>query len=242
MGNKQWFETWFDSPYYYTLYDHRNYEEAETFIRNILGYLNPKANASFLDLACGAGRHSKFINSFGHFVTGVDLSPNSIVSANKLSNNSLNFFVHDMRSRIKAQSFDYVFNLFTSFGYFENQEDNLKVLQAINSELNKNGTVIIDFMNTTKVIKNLVTKETIEKQGITFNIKRAFIDGIITKQISFRDNSKEHQFEERVQAIYLKDFTKLCNQAGFSIVKVFGNYALEKFDKDQSDRLIMVLR
>ena len=242
MGNKQWFETWFDSPYYHTLYDHRDQDEAENFIRTVLKYLDPKSDSSFLDLACGAGRHSKYINSFGHHVTGVDLSPNSIFSANKFANESLNFFVHDMRNELKTQSFDYVFNLFTSFGYFEHQTDNLNVLNAIRSYLNTNGTVLIDFMNATKVMRNLVETETVVKQGISFNINRKIESGIISKQISFTDNGKEYLFEERVQALTLKDFTKLCNQSGFSVVKVFGNYALEEFNEKQSDRLIMILK
>ncbi|MBL4651797.1 MAG: class I SAM-dependent methyltransferase [Flavobacteriales bacterium] len=239
---EQWFKTWFDSPYYHTLYDHRNYDEAENFIQNILNYLEPKPSSSFLDLACGAGRHSKFVNTFGHKVTGVDLSPNSISSANKFSNDTLNFFVHDMRNKLEKPSFDYVLNLFTSFGYFESQTDNLKVLNAMRSCLKANGTVVIDFMNAAKVMQNLVSKEIITKQGISFNINRKVKNGIISKQISFTDTGKKYEFEERVQALQLKDFTKLCNHVGFSIVKVFGNYALEEFNENDSNRLIMILK
>jgi len=216
---KQWFETWFDSPYYHTLYDHRDFAEADKF----------------------AGRHSKYINSFGYDVIGVDLSPKSIETAKALSNSKLNFFVHDMREKLTNKSFNYVFNLFTSFGYFESQDDNLKVLTSIKSYLEPQGKVIIDFMNATKVVNNLVASETVIKQGITFSIEREVIKDIINKRISFADQGKKFYFEERVQALNLKKITKFCNKAGFSIVKVFGNYELDEFNEDQSDRLIMVL-
>ena len=241
MAEQQWFETWFDSPYYHTLYDHRDFAEADKFINNILSYLSPKTGSTFLDLACGAGRHSKYINSFGYNVIGVDLSPKSIEAAKSLSNSTLDFFVHDMREKIKNQSFNFVFNLFTSFGYFEQQEENIKVLKSIRSYLEPDGMIIIDFMNSTKVINNLVNSETIIKQDITFSIEREVCEHIINKRISFTDQGKDFFFEERVQVLNLKNFTNFCNKAGFSIVKVFGNYALEEFVEDESDRLIMVL-
>lgn len=241
MAEKQWFETWFDSPYYHTLYDHRDFAEADTFINNILSYLSPKLGSTFLDLACGAGRHSKYINSLGYNVIGADLSPKSIETAKSFSNSKLNFFVHDMREKIPNQSFNYIFNLFTSFGYFENEDDNLRVLTSIKSYLEPQGKVIIDFMNATNVVNNLVASETIIKQGITFSIEREVIEDIINKRISFAVQGEKFYFEERVQTLNLKKFNDLCNKAGFSIVKVFGNYALDEFIEDQSDRLIMVL-
>jgi SAM-dependent methyltransferase len=241
VAEKQWFETWFDSPYYHTLYDHRDFAEADTFINNILSYLSPKLGSTFLDLACGAGRHSKYINSLGYNVIGADLSPKSIETAKSFSNSKLNFFVHDMREKIPNQSFNYIFNLFTSFGYFENEDDNLRVLTSIKSYLEPQGKVIIDFMNATNVVNNLVASETIIKQGITFSIEREVIEDIINKRISFAVQGEKFYFEERVQTLNLKKFNDLCNKAGFSIVKVFGNYALDEFIEDQSDRLIMVL-
>ena len=76
-------------------------------------------------MACGKGRHSVHLNSLGYQVTGLDLSEESIAYAKQFENSSLHFDVHDMSTPYHDQ-FDAVFNLFTSFGYFENEEDNLK--------------------------------------------------------------------------------------------------------------------
>ena len=92
-------------------------------------YLNLPQDAQILDLACGKGRHSIYLNSLGFEVTGVDISANSIKIANESANDKLHFHVHDMRENL-PNKYDAIFNLFTSFGYFDNEEDNIKTLKS----------------------------------------------------------------------------------------------------------------
>ena len=75
---KQWFETWFDTEEYHQLYKNRDDHEASIFIGKLIQFLSPAPNASFLDIACGKGRHAKPINDLGYKVVGYDLSSNSI--------------------------------------------------------------------------------------------------------------------------------------------------------------------
>ena len=144
--HSKWFQSWFDTSYYHILYKQRDYKEAEVFIKNIVNYLNLDKDDSILDLACGKGRHSIFLNTLGYNVTGLDLSKNSIEHAKTHESNSLHFDVHDMRDIYKTQ-FEVVLNLFTSFGYFEERADNFKVIQTIKSSLKQNGIGVIDYMN-----------------------------------------------------------------------------------------------
>ncbi|MEN8811471.1 MAG: class I SAM-dependent methyltransferase, partial [Flavobacteriales bacterium] len=130
-NSKNWFASWFDSPHYHILYKNRDYKEAEYFLKKLTDYLKPKNTDKILDLACGAGRHSIFLNKLGFNVTGVDLSPNSIETANESSNETLHFDVHDMREIYTENGFNYVFNMFTSFGYFESNEENIIMLQSV---------------------------------------------------------------------------------------------------------------
>ena len=118
----KWYASWFDTPYYHILYKDRNYAEAELFMKTLTHYLNLEPGDEILDLACGKGRHSVYLNSIGYNVTGADLSENSIAHASKFENDTLRFQVHDMCKPFAFQ-FEAVFNLFTSFGYFENEED-----------------------------------------------------------------------------------------------------------------------
>ena len=131
MENVNWFESWFDTSYYHTLYKNRDNKEAERFIGNLVDYIQLPPHSRVLDLACGKGRHSITLFTHGYEVLGVDLSPQSIDHAEYFSNEQLQFRVHDMREVIPGERFDGVFNLFTSFGYFDSSEDNKKVLHAL---------------------------------------------------------------------------------------------------------------
>src|SRR5688500_2509825 len=116
---QEWFSTWFDSPYYHILYNNRDEQEAEQFMDKLLAYLHPKPHEKVLDLACGKGRHSVYLNQKGFDVTGIDLSEQSIAYARQFENERLHFAVHDMREVYQPETFDFILNLFTSFGYFE---------------------------------------------------------------------------------------------------------------------------
>ena len=236
-----WFASWFDTPYYHTLYKDRNYREAQVFMDNLTHYLNLPKNAKVLDLACGKGRHSIYLNQLGYNVLGVDLSKNSIEIANKNANDTLKFQVHDMREPLN-EKFDAVFNLFTSFGYFDNDEDNLKTLIAIKEMLSEYGFAVIDFMNVPFVLDNLVAEETKTVDEIDFHLKRYLKDGFIVKEIDFEDNGKKYHFEEKVRALTLDDFNKMMNEAGIYLLDTFGDYKLKKYHKNTSERLIMIFK
>jgi SAM-dependent methyltransferase len=237
-----WFANWFDTKYYHILYKHRDYSEAAQFVDRLMNRLALPLDAEVLDLACGAGRHALHISQLGYDVTGLDLSPNSIAAARKFQSDSLRFDVHDMREVYPNVSFDAVLNLFTSFGYFDNEDDNSKMLTSVAKMLKKNGVLVIDFMNAKKVIADLVGEEQKEIDGILFHIKRSYDGKHIFKHIEFEDDGRTFSFMERVQAIQLVDFQRLLNAAGFQVDSIFGNYELDEFNVDQSNRLIILAR
>jgi len=242
MKKNEWFESWFDTTYYHSLYKNRNDDEAKRFIINLVSQLNLKKNTSVLDLACGKGRHSITLNELGMSVTGVDLSENSIQYAKKFENNTLKFQVKDMRFPFEEDKFDYVFNLFTSFGYFDNFDDNKKVIEAIKIMLKENGTLVIDFMNSEKVVQNLVKSEIKEEDGVIFNISREFDGDHIFKHISFEDQKESFKFTERVQALSFKHFKTLLIDTGFEIIHSYGDFDLNPFNVSTSDRLILIAK
>lgn len=238
---KAWYVSWFDTEYYHTLYKDRDYEEAQLLIDNLAHYLNLSEDAKVLDLACGKGRHSIYLNKLGYDVTGVDLSQNSINSAKQFENEKLHFEVHDMCQPL-TQKYDAILNLFTSFGYFPNEEDNAKALKAMHDSLNEYGLAVIDFMNVDKVIANLVPQETKVVNGIEFHLKRKYEDGFIIKEISFEADGKHHEYIEKVKALRLEDFEKMMADNDIYLLDVFGDYKLHKFYKNDSDRLIMIFK
>jgi len=239
--DQNWYSSWFDTPYYHILYKDRNYREAQVFMDNLTHYLNLPEKAKVLDLACGKGRHSIYLNQLGYDVLGADLSENSISEASKNSNETLHFKVHDMREPFE-EKFDAIFNLFTSFGYFESDDDNLTTLKAIKESLSEYGFAVIDFMNVANVIENLVPEEVKTVDEIDFHIKRYVEDGHIFKEIDFEDQGRKYHFTEKVKALTLKDFQDLMDEAGIFLLDIFGDYKLKKFHKTESERLIMIFK
>jgi len=207
MSNEtvKWYASWFNTPYYHLLYKNRDDSEAKRFMDTLTQHLSIQPEESILDLACGKGRHSMYLNSLGYEVTGVDLSENSILSAKVYENERLHFNVHNMTLPYKTPH-NFVFNLFTSFGYFENEEDNISTIKSIKQNLKPNGIGVIDFFNAKQVISTLVKEEVKQVEHITFHIKRFVENGFIIKQIDFTDEGQDFSFQERVKAITLEDF------------------------------------
>ena len=248
MPQKEWFATWFDSPYYHLLYQHRDDNEALLFLNHLINKLALASNAHVLDLACGKGRHSITLAQKGFSVVGADLAANSIAAAEQnriaLGLDNLNFVVHDMRKPLDGQQFDAIFNLFTSFGYFDTLEENQAVCKSIADMLAPEGLLVIDFLNAHKVCKNLKPSEVISRDGAQFNIERWYDQKHIFKQIEVLDtlqNTAVGTFTERVQALSLANFEVLLAPY-FEIQNTYGSYALDAFNEQVSDRLIIIAK
>lgn len=238
--NKNWFEAWFDSPYYHILYKNRDEKEAESFISNLLNYFNPPKTSFLLDVACGKGRHAFYMNKLGYKVDAFDLAENSINYAKQFENSTLHFFANDIRNSLKTEAYDYAFNLFTSFGYFVNEKDNIAAICAISKSLKTNGVFVLDFMNTQKVVKNMLKQETKIIKDIHFNITKKIVNHFIVKEIEFSDKGKNYTFIEQVKTLYLNDFLNYFAKANLKVTVIFGDYNLNAFDENNSDRLILV--
>jgi SAM-dependent methyltransferase len=237
---KKWFQNWFSSPYYHILYHQRNDEEAEFFIDNLCAFLKPAENFRLLDIACGRGRHSVYLNKKGYDVTGIDLSNASIKFAQQFENENLQFYVHDMRNSFYINYFNIAFNLFTSFGYFETEKDHVNALKAFNKSLKRSGILVLDYFNSEKIVRNLAHQEVKHVDGIDFYITKKVANGKIIKSISFEHKSKDFSFKEEVKAFSKSDFERIFEKSGFKVLNHFGDYALNPFNEIKSDRLIFI--
>lgn len=238
-----WFEKWFDSPYYPILYAYRNEEEAGAFVSKLVDTLQVNTNSTCLDLACGRGRHARFIGKFAGKVIGLDLSPVSIQEAAQINHlPNVQFYVADMRTFALAEKFDFVFNLFTSFGYFEKLEENVAVLSQIKKHLSADGTLVMDYMN---VLHPEIVRETAQScmvKNICFHTKKKILNGMVTKKIEVKDGDELFHYEEKVQLLDLNWFEQSLDKLNFRIVQQFGDYDLNPFDADKSKRLIMFIK
>ncbi|AWL10214.1 class I SAM-dependent methyltransferase [Aquirufa nivalisilvae] len=241
MQVKEWFSTWFDSPYYHILYAQRDEVEAATFIRSLQTKLKLQAGAHVLDVACGKGRHAITLHELELDVKAFDLSPSNIEQAQAFSTDKLAFFVHDLRIALPAHfQFDAIFNFFTSFGYFDSQEENQQAFQVLSEVLKPQGIFVMDFFNPSYVIAHLIEEESLVREGITFRIRRWESNGYLFKSIDFEDHGETYHFEERVELISKNDFIAYAAKAGLHLVDLLGDYKLGSFDEKNSTRMIFV--
>jgi SAM-dependent methyltransferase len=235
-----WFKEWFDSPYYHLLYNKRDDKEADEFLTQLFKTLTISPSAKLLDLACGNGRHSRTMAQLGYNTVGVDLSPNNIQIAKEIKSDLTQFFVHDMRQVFKKNEFDAVLNLFTSFGYFVDKNDNIQTLYSVYENLKPGAIFIQDFLNAESVIKNLVNQETINRGDVMFEISRTIIDQQIIKNISFEVGQETFEYSEEVTLYTLSDFEQMYQKVGFQIKHLYGDYQLNTYNPESSDRLILI--
>jgi|JI6StandDraft_1071083.scaffolds.fasta_scaffold02715_3 SAM-dependent methyltransferase len=240
--NTEWFREWFDSPYYHVLYSHRDEAEAKNFLDRLDTHLNLPLAASVLDLACGKGRHSVYLSSKGYDVHGIDLSIESIQYAKQFENDLLHFDVQDMRYFDLSKQFDCILNLFTSFGYFQNIEENLTVLKRIKTHLNKNGIFVLDYFNPKAICAKMAPEHQCKNSGVLFDIKKSIRDGQVIKEIQVTDGNKKEYFVERVQLLEFETMQSMLHAAGLTYVHAFGDYNLKVFQPESSERMIIIAR
>jgi SAM-dependent methyltransferase len=239
-----WFKHWFDSSFYHKLYANRDEKEAAGFIDQLLTELQPVSHSYMLDLGCGNGRHSKHLASKGFNVTGIDLAASSIRHAKRSETTALRFYRHDMRVHFGSQHFDYVFNFFTSFGYFKTAEEDQQVIGNISDSLKTGGILVMDYINAAFAGKTMIPMETKETDGIIYHITRWSDDTHFFKKIVIDDmqNGKPFEYTEQVKKFSVADLSRLFSQHGLELQQVYGDYSLNEYAEETSPRMILIAK
>lgn len=238
-----WFESWFDSPYYHLLYKNRDEQEASAFLDQLVQRYHFKKNSKVIDIACGKGRHSRYLAGLGLDVTGIDLSAESIAMAKEHETKNLHFVRFDMRRCYQVEHFDAAFSLFTSLGYFDELNDNTEAIHSAAKSLKNGGLYIVDFFNPFKVVQELVANETKLLEGIEFSILRHVENNRVIKNIHIKDGEKKFHFTEKVSLLDLIFFKETFISVGLSLLNTFGDYTLNTpFHEQHSSRMILVAK
>jgi SAM-dependent methyltransferase len=239
----EWFKDWFNTPEYLDVYKHRNQQDAEELINLILENVNLPERADVLDMACGTGRHSILFASKGYEVTAFDYSELLLREAKRNAAKEkliINFKKSDIRDFSFDKKFDLIVNLFTSFGYFEEDSDNFNIFNSAYIHLKKNGHFVLDFFNSGFVRRNLVTRTENSIPGGSI-IQERFIDnGRIKKRISVIKNKHTDLYYEDVRLYSFEELRAKFIETGFIIRKVFGDFKGNPFDSETSPRVIII--
>jgi SAM-dependent methyltransferase len=235
-----WFEQWFAEDYLH-IYQHRDETEAERVIELIATNLAGRRIDTVLDLACGAGRHARVLRE-RWWTVGLDLSMSLLKLARKESADGP-YVRADMRDLPFADgSFDLVVNLFTSFGYFDDDREHLRVLSCVCAAMKRGGTLVIDFLNASRVRRELVPYDERVENDITIEQWRAISpdDRFVEKKIRLRGRGKE--YIERVRLLSPRDLQRMLIASGFEVVKLFGDYGGADWSEDSPRTILFASR
>lgn len=251
-----WYEDWFDRAEYERVYQRRDEDEAEQAVDLVERVAEPAPGAKLLDVGCGRGRHARAFARRGYRVTGIDLSEAAIRAARRRAADeglAIDFRRQDMREPMGREAFDGAVNLFSSFGYFEEERDHQRAIDVVAQALrppsgrgagnsaHRGGFFVQDFMNAAQVRATLVPESTRTEDDLAIEQKRWIENGRIEKDITLRRNGSEETFHESVRLLALDDFRRLYTRAGLHLEDTFGNYDGAPHD-ESSPRLILLAR
>jgi SAM-dependent methyltransferase len=242
-----WYKEWFGEEYL-ELYSHRDESEAEEHVDFVMrglggsacgqeGRTKPRA---VLDLACGTGRHTAALRRRGYRVLGVDLSLTFLA---RMKKRGLPPVAGDMRRLpFMDESFDWVLNFFTSFGYFERERENFLVLEEIVRVLVPDGRFLIDLMNPGPVLANLKPRDEQEMDGGRAVIERWYDPAAqrVNKRIVVETpGDRPRTFRESVRLYRPEEVTIGLRWAGLEVDGLYGNFQGDSYERD-SERLILL--
>jgi len=240
---------WYDIDEFWDVMSHKLFAEknpAETKkeIEQMISLTGISPNSKILDLCCGQGRHSLELAKRSFKVTGVDRTEKYLEKAKSKAsekNLSIEFIKDDMRNFKRANYFNAIIIMYTSFGYFEDHNENTKVLRNSFSSLRKKGLLLIDVVGKEILQRKFTESESFELDGITYIEERNVIDNwsrIENRWIMLKDNlQKEFKLSHWVYSE--NELKKMLSNAGFSSVKIFGDLAGGQYDEN-AERLIAI--
>lgn len=247
-----WYEESFGLPYL-QLYAHRDVEEARKKAQQIVRLLKPSKEEPFLDLGCGAGRYLCAFRDLGlQNLVGLDLSEALLrVAAENFASeigsgaqDNAKLVRGDMRAIPYSDHFATVVSLFTSFGYFFRDAENMAVLREVYHALRPDGKFLIDYLNRHHVIHHLVPcDEGWPQVGYVRNVRCLTHGGRrVEKDTLFVNRSGEQNvFHESVRLYSPSEMMAMLQEAGFAEIHNYGSLGGEDFSS-QSPRLVIIAK
>jgi SAM-dependent methyltransferase len=243
MTGKPWFEEAF-RRHYLTVYAHRDDESAIAEAGFAVRALGTSKGSAVLDLACGAGRHARALAALGMSVTGVDLSRDLLEEAARRETPGIAYVRADMRRLPFVGVFDAVCQMFTSFGYFETDEEDLAALAEAGAALKPGGRLLLDYVNRERVLTGLVPEDIDSEGGYQIAQARSVTpDGRrVLKRVKLTAaDGAVSEYTESVRLYPPEEMTGLLHRAGLEEEARYGDLAGSPFTA-ASERLVLVGR
>lgn len=229
---------------YPLVYPHRDDAEAARVAKSLAPLLGGRSPV--IDVACGNGRYMHAFARSGFDVYGVDLS--SYLLADAVSSRALRgrVVLADMRSLpFRDAVAGAVVNMFTSFGYFETDLDNVCVMREAARVVAPGGVFLMDFLNagSLDVTMNEEEPSVREERGATIEERRQIVEHgrVLVKNVRVRMGTKEPvEYSERLRLYRHDDLVAMARSSGLLPRDVYGDYDLSRYDAGVSPRVILV--
>ncbi len=235
--NPAWYESWFNQQYL-RLYSHRNDEQALSQVKAIVQKLALTKNSKIMDVGCGSGRHLGAFRGLGFSPFGLDLSWDLLTEASRENSNLIRGNM--LFPPVLPNSLDFMGFFFSSFGYFDREEDDLKALKGWSSCLKKQGFLFLDLANLEYVVENLVPEQEDPFEGGMVRQTRHMEKDVVVKNIHFVIGEKTSQYQERLRLYSLSKMEQILSGLGYNILDVWGDEKATSYHAKLSSRMSII--
>jgi SAM-dependent methyltransferase len=237
VASGEWFEDEeFWTAYAPTMFDEERWAEVTAVVDAIEALVRPSPGAAVLDACCGPGRHSLEFAARGYEVTGVDITDTYLEAARESAVGLANarFLRVDIRELDMPAAFDLAINLYTSFGYFRDREEDVEALRRIRAALREGGSLVLETTGKETAVRDFTKGESFRRAGWDVRTEFAVVgawEGLSNRWIASKDGSTvDKSFVLRLYAG--TELRSALLGAGFSEVRIFGDLDGSPYDQD----------
>lgn len=245
-----WWQAFFDQEYLRLWAQFLPPEQTAQTVAGIQAALKLPPSAEVLDLACGQGRIAVPLAQAGYRITGLDYSDYLLDVARQAAADAgvdIAFHRADMRD-LPAEwrgHFDAVINIFTAFGYFENEAEDQKVLAGVANVLKPGGQFLIDVSHRDRLARDFMARDWRElPDGTLVWTQRLFdpIAGMSGEDLAWLADGQIHRRSFRVRAYTATELTRMLKAAGLTPTAYYGDWELNPFRFDSRRLIILSLK
>lgn len=243
----EWFRTFFDHDYIDRYARATDEAVTQLEVDGLIQALELEPPARVLDLACGYGRHAVVLARLGYEVTGFDLSFDLLAEAELRAQGAgarVRLMEGDMRKLPFVHEFDVVVNLFTSFGFFDDERDSRRVMEGIHAALDEGGRLLVDVINRDAILRDFqprLWRETDDGYVLSENDYDPARSRLTGKQVHVSTSGRVAESSFSLRLYSMHELRALIEAAGFEVEVVYGGFDLSSFELD-SPRIVMVGR
>jgi SAM-dependent methyltransferase len=237
----EWYKLAF-GELYPLVYPHRDDAEAA----RVAGGLAPllKGRSPVVDVACGNGRYMSAFGQTGLDVYGVDLSSHLLADAVMSRALRGRVVLGDMRALpFRDGAAGAVVNMFTSFGYFETDLDNARVMNEVARVIEPGGVFLMDFLNANALDRESLTPSRRDERGAVIEERREIVEAgrVLVKHVHVRVEGRDPvEYSERLRLYRHVDLVAMATTSGLAPHAVYGDYDLAPYAPASSPRVILV--